>query len=52
VTRILADHPEAILVEVGPGRVLMGLSLRIDARRRVLNVESVKTLESFLKKVG
>ncbi len=52
MARMLEDYPEATFVEVGPGRVLMGLALRINPRRRVLNVESLKSLESFLKKVG
>ena len=52
MVRMFAEHPEATFVEVGPGRVLMGLALRINPRRRVLNVENLKSLESFLKKVG
>ncbi len=52
MARMFEDYPQATFVEVGPGRVLMGLALRVNSRRRVLNVENLKSLESFLGKVG
>lgn len=48
---MIDDHPDSTFVEVGPGRVLMGLALRIDRRCRVVNVDSVRALEKFLSKI-
>lgn len=47
--RMAADHPDAVFVEVGPGRVLKGLVLATHPRRKVYSVEDPRSLEAFLK---
>jgi len=47
---ILEDWPDAEFVEVGPGRVLMGLLLHIDRRRKCHHVDSPASLAGFFRK--
>jgi [acyl-carrier-protein] S-malonyltransferase len=47
---IIEDWPDAEFVEVGPGRVLMGLLLNIDRHRKCHHVDSPSSLAAFLRK--
>ena len=49
IIRMIKDYPDAVFVEVGPGRVLKGMMLVIDRRRKVYNIENPRSLEIFLK---
>ena len=48
IRHLAEDLPDATFVEVGPGRVLTGLLLANCRRRRVYNVENLRSLDRFL----
>jgi [acyl-carrier-protein] S-malonyltransferase len=47
---MMRDRPNAQFVEVGPGRVLTGLVLSIDRRRRVNHVDSPTALDALIRR--
>lgn len=52
IKNMIRDYPEAIFVEVGPGRALTGLVLSIDRSRTIYQVDSPRTLDALEKRFG
>jgi [acyl-carrier-protein] S-malonyltransferase len=50
--QFLVGAGETTAIEIGPGKVLMGLARRIDRNLKVLNVEDVDSLEKTLAVLG
>ena len=50
--QFLVQAGETTAIEIGPGKVLMGLARRIDRNLKVLNVEDVDSLEKTLAALG
>lgn len=46
--RVIVDSGVEMFIEVGPGKVLSGLSKRIEPDIKILNVEDIKSLEHTL----
>ncbi len=49
IVRYLVDQGETDCIEIGPGRVLMGLARRIDRKLKVHSVQDPESLEKTLK---
>jgi [acyl-carrier-protein] S-malonyltransferase len=45
--RLLRDYPEAVFVEIGPGRVLKSFLHQLDPRHPVFHVEDLRSLDDF-----
>jgi [acyl-carrier-protein] S-malonyltransferase len=52
VRRLREAHPDALLLEIGPGKVLTGLTLAIDPRSRVARVADPLTLAAARRAIG
>lgn len=52
IVQFLVQAGQTTAIEVGPGKVLMGLCRRIDRNLKVLNVEDVDSLEKTLAALG
>jgi len=51
IRNMIRDYPEAIFVEVGPGRALTGLVLTIDRTRTIYQVDSPRGLDVLVRKL-
>jgi [acyl-carrier-protein] S-malonyltransferase len=51
IRNMIRDYPEAIFVEVGPGRALTGLLLSMDRTRTIYQVDSPRGLDLLVRKV-
>ena len=49
--RMVHDYPDAVFIEIGPGRVLKSFVMQLDPRRHVFNVEDARSLEFLVKRV-
>ncbi|MBN1586415.1 MAG: ACP S-malonyltransferase [Candidatus Omnitrophica bacterium] len=52
VKKLAADFPGALMVELGPGKVLQGLCRRIDKGINVKGVDAFDDLQSLLQQAG
>jgi [acyl-carrier-protein] S-malonyltransferase len=51
IRNMIRDHPEAIFVELGPGRAITGLVLGIDRTRTIYQVDSPRGLDVLVRKL-